>query len=42
MKQILQHLGTGVTEVVDVPCPRLTTGQLLIRTTASLISTVLG
>ena len=38
MKQILQHLGTGVTEVVDVPCPRLTSGQLLIRTTTSLIS----
>lgn len=38
MKQILQHLGTGVTELVDVPAPRVATGQLLIRTTRSLIS----
>lgn len=38
MKQILQHLGTGVTEVVDVPAPGVTAGQLLIRTTRSLIS----
>lgn len=38
MKQILQNLKTGVTEVTEVPCPRATSGQLLIRTTRSLIS----
>jgi predicted dehydrogenase len=38
MKQILQHLSTGVTELADVPCPRAGAGQLLIRTTRSLIS----
>jgi predicted dehydrogenase/threonine dehydrogenase-like Zn-dependent dehydrogenase len=38
MKQILQNLKTGDTEVADVPCPRVGTGQLLIRTTRSLIS----
>jgi len=38
MKQILQNLGTGVTEVAEVPCPRTAPGQLLIRTTRSLIS----
>ncbi len=38
MKQILQNLSTGVTELADVPCPRVGAGQLLIRTTRSLIS----
>src|SRR5438552_4141131 len=38
MKQILQSLSTGVTELVEVPCPRVGAGQLLIRTTRSLIS----
>ena len=38
MKQILQNLKTGVTEVAEVPCPRISSGQLLIRTTRSLIS----
>src|SRR5713226_9706802 len=38
MKQILQNLGSGVTELAEVPCPRVGTGQLLIRTTRSLIS----
>ena len=38
MKQILQTLSTGVTELADVPCPHVGTGQLLIRTTRSLIS----
>ncbi|VUZ84786.1 alcohol dehydrogenase, partial [Candidatus Methylomirabilis lanthanidiphila] len=38
MKQILQNLRTGVTELAEVPCPRAGSGQLLIRTTRSLIS----
>ena len=38
MKQILQHLTTGATEVADVPCPSASSGQLLIRTTQTLIS----
>ena len=38
MKQILQNLKNGNTEVTEVPCPRASAGQLLIRTTRSLIS----
>jgi predicted dehydrogenase len=38
MKQILQNLRTGATEVADLPAPRAGKGQLLIRTTRSLIS----
>ena len=38
MKQILQNLKTGKTELVDVPRPGLRSGQMLIRTRASLIS----
>lgn len=38
MKQIIQSLKNGLTEVVDIPCPSVKTGQLLIRTTCSLIS----
>lgn len=38
MKQILQSLKTGTTKVADVPCPSVKGGQLLIRTTCSLIS----
>lgn len=38
MKQILQHLGTGATEVAEVPAPDAAAGHLLIRTTRSLIS----
>jgi predicted dehydrogenase/threonine dehydrogenase-like Zn-dependent dehydrogenase len=38
MRQILQNLKTGVTELADVPCPRVLPGQLLIRTSRSLIS----
>jgi predicted dehydrogenase/threonine dehydrogenase-like Zn-dependent dehydrogenase len=38
MKQILQNLGSGVTELAEVPCPRVGTGQLLIRSMRSLIS----
>jgi predicted dehydrogenase/threonine dehydrogenase-like Zn-dependent dehydrogenase len=39
MKQVLQNLRTGATEVTDVPAPALTNGSVLIRTTATLIST---
>jgi predicted dehydrogenase len=38
MKQILQNLKNGSTEVADVPCPRAATGQLLIRTSRTLVS----
>lgn len=38
MKQILQSLRTGSTEVVEVPCPAPIRGHLLIRTTRSLVS----
>lgn len=38
MKQILQNLKTGKTEVVDVPNPRMKTRHLLVQTRASLIS----
>jgi predicted dehydrogenase/threonine dehydrogenase-like Zn-dependent dehydrogenase len=38
VKQILQNLGTGATEVVDVPCPKPRPGDLLLRTTRTLIS----
>ena len=39
MKQILQNLGTGATEVVEVPCPGPKPGHVLLRTTRTLIST---
>lgn len=38
MKQIFQNFRNGDTNVVDVPAPRLTAGNLLIQTSASLIS----
>jgi predicted dehydrogenase/threonine dehydrogenase-like Zn-dependent dehydrogenase len=38
MKQILQNLKDGTTFIVDVPCPQVSPGQLLIRTTCSLVS----
>lgn len=38
MKQILQSLKTGATEVADVPAPGMTRGQLLIRTSQTLVS----
>lgn len=38
MKQVLQSLRTGVTEVADVPCPVLQRGHLLIRTSKTLVS----
>lgn len=38
MKQVLQNLKDGSTEVADVPRPGPGRGQLLIRTTCSLVS----
>lgn len=38
MKQVLQNLKSGSTSVVDVPCPRVQDGHLLIRTTHTLVS----
>ena len=38
MKQILQHLKTGEMELAELPCPRPGSGQVLIRTHASVIS----
>ena len=38
MKQILQSLKTGATEVADVPCPAAGRGKLLIGTTRTLVS----
>lgn len=38
MRQILQDLSSGHTELAEVPCPSAKPGQLLIRTRHSLIS----
>lgn len=38
MKQILQNLRNGTTEIVEVPKPQLKPGHILIRTYRSLIS----
>jgi len=38
MRQVLQNLKTGRTELLDVPCPVPAPGTLLIRTRRSLIS----
>ncbi|MCW5656400.1 MAG: bi-domain-containing oxidoreductase [Burkholderiaceae bacterium] len=38
MKQVLQHLKDGATEVAEVPAPRAGRGQLLIRTRRTLVS----
>lgn len=38
MKQILQNLKDGRTEVAEIPSPRAGRGQLLIRTTRTLVS----
>ena len=38
MKQILQSLKTGITEVADVPAPGARRGSVLIRTSRTLIS----
>ena len=38
MKQLLQNLRSGVTEIVDVPIPAPRPGAALVRTAASLVS----
>jgi predicted dehydrogenase/threonine dehydrogenase-like Zn-dependent dehydrogenase len=38
VKQILQNLRTGRTEVTEVPCPAVQRGHLLIRTATTLVS----
>ena len=38
MRQILQSLRTGETALVDVPCPSIGAGDVLIRTQISLVS----
>jgi len=38
MKQLLQSLKTGIGEVVDVPMPATSSGQLLIATSRTLVS----
>ncbi|UXI66383.1 bi-domain-containing oxidoreductase [Tahibacter amnicola] len=38
MKQVLQHLGNGRTDVADVPAPIASTGRVLVQSHCSLIS----
>ena len=38
MNQILQSLRNGQTKVTEVPCPAAQEGQLLIRTSQTLLS----
>ena len=38
MKQVVQNIRGGVTEVIDVPIPQPGVGQVLIKTSASLVS----
>ena len=38
MKQILQSFKTGITELAELPSPVVKTGQILIKTTRSLVS----
>jgi predicted dehydrogenase/threonine dehydrogenase-like Zn-dependent dehydrogenase len=38
LKQLLQSLKTGETEIAEVPCPSVRRGQLLIRTSHTLVS----
>lgn len=38
MKQIIQSFKTGETQVIDVPCPQITPGNLLMASTTSLVS----
>lgn len=38
MKQILQNLRTGATEITEVPCPAVGRGQVLIHSTRTLVS----
>lgn len=38
MKQILQNMSNGVTELAEVPCPQVRSGGVLIRATRTLVS----
>lgn len=38
MRQILQSFKTGVTELAELPAPKVKSGQVLIKTTRSLVS----
>ena len=38
MRQIVQHMGQGLTEIVEAPAPSLQSGALLIASTVTLIS----
>ncbi len=38
MKQILQNISNGETQLIEVPCPQIKKGQLLILTSKSLVS----
>lgn len=38
MKQVLQNISNGETQLVEVPCPNKREGQLLIATSTSLVS----
>jgi predicted dehydrogenase/threonine dehydrogenase-like Zn-dependent dehydrogenase len=38
MKQIIQNLNSGLTELTEVPCPMAGQGQVLIRSVRSLVS----
>ena len=38
MKQVLQSLSNGQTQIVDVPCPSVGAGQVLIRSRVTLVS----
>jgi len=38
LRQILQNLKTGQTRLADIPCPSVRPGQVLVRTTASVVS----
>ena len=38
MKQVLQDLKTGSTQVADIPCPTVGRGQVLVRTARTLVS----
>jgi predicted dehydrogenase len=38
VKQVLQSLKTGATEVAEIPCPTARRGQILVRTANTLVS----
>lgn len=38
MKQVVQNIRTGRTEIVEIPCPKPPPGAVLVRTAASVVS----